>query len=199
MQSSRGDAALCVPGLECVFPRPDWHQCMGCPGLSPTEADFNVNLWCVFKWHPEMCIRGIFAVGFLFCVKLPNTNSVLMSIKHHRGRTGCDTMVPLSHCLLPGRHKSSSQTPSTELGVSVTRALHDRGPTACKDKAVRNYSAWKSRSVLGDAVLSKLIPTRTSVFTTSSLNSLPIPLPLFLGIKMPHFLLNPGVFAALGP
>lgn len=65
-------------------------------------------------------------------LKLPNACSVLTYRKHRRGRTGCYSTVPLSPFPLPGRHVSSSQTPSTELGISETVALSDRGSTACK-------------------------------------------------------------------
>lgn len=138
-------------------------------------------------------------MGFHFCVKIAKHTFSADEYEASQGRKRPFCSGPSVPCPASRRAQVLLQTPSAELGMSVPVPLPDRGPTAWKGKAISNYCARKSRSVLGDAVLSKLIPTPTTAFITSSLNSLTIPLPLFLAMKVPRFLLSPCVSAALGP
>lgn len=138
-------------------------------------------------------------MGFHFCAKIAKRAFSADEYEASQGRKRPFCSGPSVPFPAARRAQVLLQTPSAELGMSVPVPLPDRGPTAWKDKAISNYCARKSRSVLGDAVLSKLIPTPTTAFITSSLSSLTIPLPLFLAMKMPRFLLSPCVSAALGP
>lgn len=173
-------------GLGSVFPNADGRLRGGCPGLCPAEAGFDLAVQRVLN-GTQRCASGHSLGGSTFVLaRIAKCAFCADGSKASQGRSRLFTTAPLSRFPPPGRHKSSSPAPSMERGVAVTVALGDRGPTACREKAMRNYCARSSRSDLGDAVPSKLIPPPASVFITSSFNSLPIPLPLFLAFKMPR-------------